>query len=388
VTSCPAKAGRPQFDIGEIVRAHAVELVRRYPLTVEQRRALTAIGSCRTAALGGHVDQCPSCGYERPSYNSCRNRHCPKCQALAQERWIEQRNAQLLDVGHFHLVFTLPSELRPLARLAPRVVYGALFQAVSETLLELGRTHLKANLGATLVLHTWTRDLRLHPHIHAIVTPGGLALDGSRFVPSENNYLFPIWVMGKRLRGKMLAALSDAYAAGELAHVPAFHDPRAFPTLVATVAKLNWNVYAKAPFATSKHVVAYLGRYTHRVGIANSRLLEVSPHRVVFRTRGDAVATLTPLAFLARFIQHVLPSRFHKIRHIGLYASKTKLEDARNKLGGAPAPSPKPRTAAQMIFDLTGTDIRLCPQCGTALATRKLPRLARAPPRTTTRLAT
>jgi hypothetical protein len=181
MTVGPAQAGRARFDVGDIVRAHRAALEAQHRLMPEQKRVLTDIGQCRTAALGGHVDHCTSCGYEHPSYNSCRNRHCPKCSALAQEKWIAQRDERLLDVGHFHVVFTLPSELRFLAKLAPREVFDALFRAVTETLLELGNSRLTAMIGATLVLHTWTRELDFHPHVHAIVTAGGLARDGSRF---------------------------------------------------------------------------------------------------------------------------------------------------------------------------------------------------------------
>jgi predicted Zn-ribbon and HTH transcriptional regulator len=379
VSRGPAQAGRARFDIGEIVRAHRAQLETKHPLTREQKRVLTDIGQCRTAALGGHVDHCPSCGYEHPSYNSCRNRHCPKCQALAQEKWIEQRSARLLDVGHFHLVFTLPSELRFLAKLAPWEVFDALFHAVVDTLIELGETRLKARLGATLVLHTWTRDLRFHPHIHAIVTGGGLALDGSCFRRSARKYLFPVKAMGKLLRGKLLASLSKAYAASAFAHVDAFRDPRAFPALVARVAKLSWNVYAKAPFATTKHVVAYLGRYTHRVGIANSRLVDVASDRIVFATKNGQTATLGPVEFLARFVQHVLPDGFHKIRHIGLYASASKRALAEALLGSKPPPAPPKRTMEQRLLELTGVDVRRCPRCLSELVPIPLPD-ARAPP--------
>ena len=376
----PAQAGRAKFDIGDIVRAHRSALEVQHLLLPAQKRVLTDIGQCRTAALGGHVDHCPSCGYEHPSYNSCRNRHCPKCQALAQEKWIAQRNERLLDVGHFHVVFTLPSELRFLAKLAPRVVYDALFHAASALLVELGKSRLDAVIGATLVLHTWNRQLGFHPHVHAIVTAGGLANDGARFRRAHRKYLFPVKVMGKLLRGKLLAALSEAHAANAFAHVTAFRDPRAFGALVAKVAKLSWNVYAKAPFDTSKHVVAYLGRYTHRVGIANSRLLDVTDDHVVFRTRGDATETLSPVAFLWRLVQHVLPEGFHKIRHIGLYASPRKLSKARERLGvGSPPPRP-PASWQQRLFELTGRDVRRCPACLAPLLQVPLPAAARAPP--------
>jgi Putative transposase/Transposase zinc-binding domain len=380
VTESPAHAGRAKFDIGDIVRAHRAQLEVLHPLTPAQKRVLTDIGQCRTAALGGHVDHCSSCGYEHPSYNSCRNRHCPKCGALAQEKWIAQRNERLLDVGHFHVVFTLPSELRPLARLAPREVFDALFHAVADTLLELGESRLNAQIGATLVLHTWTRELRFHPHVHAIVTAGGLALDGKSFRRTRPRHLFDVKVMGKLLRGKVLCALSMAYAAGAFAHVSAFHDPLGFPRLIAKVSKLKWNVYAKAPFDTSKHVVSYLGRYTHRVGTANSRLLDVTDERVVFRTRGDATETLHPVAFLQRFVQHVLPEGFHKIRHIGLYASPRKLDAARERLR-MPRWVPQPALSWQhKLLALTGRDVRLCPRCLAPLLQLPLPHAARAPP--------
>jgi hypothetical protein len=381
VTAGPAQAGRARFDIADIVRAYRAQLEAQHLLTAAQKRVLTDLAQCRTAALGGHVDRCTSCEYEHPSYNSCRNRHCPKCQALAQEHWIEQRSERLLDVGHFHVVFTLPSELRLLAHLAPREVFDALFHAAAETLLELGGSRLGAQLGATLVLHTWTRKLTFHPHVHAVVTAGGLSLDGLHFQHVRRKVLFPVKVMGALFRGKVLAALSKAYNAGSFAHVRAFDDPAAFGRLVAQVAKLSWNVYAKAPFGRTRHVVAYLGRYTHRVGIANSRLLDVTPERVVFRTRGDGIATLHPVEFLRRFVQHVLPDGFHKIRHVGLYASPTRLRVARERLGMAP---PRRRTRPspeQRLLELTGRDILRCPLCLAPLLRSSLPR-ARDPPLT------
>ena len=380
MTAGPAQAGRARFDIGDIVRAHRAPLEAQHPLTPAQKRVLTDMGQCRTVALGGHVDRCPSCEYERPSYNSCRNRHCPKCQALAQEKWIAQRSERLLDVGHFHIVFTLPSQLRFLAKLAPCEMYNALFRAASDTLLELGRSRLGVTIGATLVLHTWTRELNFHPHVHAIVTAGGLTLDGQRFRHSSRRYLFPVkQVMGKLLRGKVLALLSEAHAAGAFAHVHAFDDPSAFGRLVAKMKKLSWNVHAKAPFGSSKHVVAYLGRYTHRVGIANSRLLEVTDERVVFRTRGDDTETLHPVEFLRRFVQHVLPDRFHKIRHFGLYASPL-LAAARERLGMSPPTPPTRASWEQRLLELTGRDVRRCPLCLSLLLQQPLPHVARAPP--------
>jgi len=379
VTAGSVPTGRARFDMGDIVRAHRAPFEAQCPLTPEQKRVLTDVAQCRTAALGGHVDQCPSCGYEHPSYNSCRNRHCPKCQALAQEKWIAQRGARQLDVGHFHVVFTLPAQLRFLAKLAPTAIFDALFHATAATLLALGESRLDAILGASLVLHTWKRDLDFHPHIHAIVTAGGLALDGRSFRHARRRYLFPIKVMGRLFRGKFLALLSRDHAAGAFAHVQAFQDPCVFGRLVASTAKLSWNVYAKAPFDTSGHVLAYLGRYTHRVGIANSRLLDVTDERVVFRTRGAGVETLHPIEFLRRFVQHVLPDRFHKIRHVGLYASP-RLDIARERLGTAPAALPPKLSWMQQLLDLTGRDVQRCPHCLTLLLRLPLPAVARAPP--------
>jgi hypothetical protein len=378
--ACPAKdAGRPRFDIAEIVREHRRALEAEHPLSPQQRRVLTHIEQCRTAALGGHLDVCPSCDYERPAYNSCRDRHCPKCQALAQERWIAERRKHLLNVGHFHVVFTLPSELRNLARFRPTKIYGALFAAASETLAELAHDRLHATLGTTMVLHTWTRDLRFHPHVHAIVSAGGLAHDGATWVPCARTYLFPVGVMGALLRGKMMASLRSLHAQGRFEGFQDFEDPQGFEALMRRIAKKPWNVYAKKPFPESQHVLEYLGRYTHRVGIANSRLLDVSPKLVTFRTKGDAVATLSPVSFLQRFVQHVLPPGFHKIRHFGLYASgmAAKRSSARELLAtSAPSSEPvptTPKTLVQKLLELTGRDISHCPRCGAHLESRPLP---------------
>jgi hypothetical protein len=382
--ACPASdAGRPRFDIGEIVREHRAALEAAYRLSREQRRVLTNIAQCRTAALGGHLDVCPRCAYERPAYNSCRDRHCPKCQALAQEEWIAKRREQQLDVGHFHVVFTLPSELRTLAKFAPETVYGALFSAAAETLRELADDRMGATLGTTMVLHTWTRDLRFHPHVHAIVTAGGLTHQTNTWTPVAGKYLFPVQVMGALLRGKMMAALRSHHAKGRFRSFDDFADPQGFDALMIRLASKPWNVYAKEPFRKSQHVLDYLGRYTHRVGIANSRLLDVSAERVTFRTKGDAVASLTPVEFLRRLVQHVLPDRFHKIRHYGLYAGGASDKRARaHSLLHTTAPATaEPLAFAEKLLALTGRDIASCPRCGTRLEHRPLPPPdARAPP--------
>ena len=376
-----ARPGPARFDIADIVRAHRAELESVRRLTRSQKRVLTDVAQCRTAVLGGHLDRCEACGYEHPAYNSCRNRHCPKCQALAQETWIQARRQRLLDVRHFHVVFTLPSELRPLAAFAPRVVFDALMRAAQRTLLAFGKTRLRARIGATLVLHTWTRKLEFHPHVHALVTGGGLSADGATWRPTPRRFLFPVRPMGQVLRGKMITALGDAYRDGAFDDFDDFRDPEGFARLMARVAKLSWNVYAKAPFKKGRHVLDYLGRYTHRVGIANSRLLAVSPRAVTFRTKGHATETVSPVVFLRRFVQHVLPDRFHKIRHVGLYAPAAALrrEQARARIGSSARPL-RHRTGRERLESLTSRDASRCPRCGGPWVTLVVPPACRDPP--------
>jgi hypothetical protein len=391
VTQCPAPAGRPRFDIADIVRQHRAQLEVDVCLTEGQRRALSAIALCRTAALGGHLDECPSCGFERPSYNSCRNRHCPKCQALAQEQWIDARSKQILPVRHFHVVFTLPAPLRPWAKFCPEELFDALFHAVSETLLELGDSRLNARLGVTMVLHTWTREIKYHPHVHSIVTAGGLSLDGVEWKPANNKYLFPVKVMGALLRGKMMDALRALHGRGAFDGADLVRDPQGFDRLMAALARVDWLVYAKKPFRRVDHVLQYLGRYTHRVAISNSRLLDVTEASVKFRTKDGKTTTIPPVEFLRRFVQHVLPEGFHKIRHAGLYAGANvangRLQAARAAAGGivttAPA-KPVQMPWDERLLELTGRDVHRCPRCGSRLEHLPLPTpndSARAPPR-------
>ena len=364
------KAGR--FDIADIVRAHRAALESSYTLSSKQRRVLSDIESCRTAALGGHIDRCLQCGHERPAYNSCRNRHCPKCQALAQEKWIAAQEARTLDVQHFHVVFTLPKELRSLARFAARVVYDALFYAASRTLLEFGESR-RATIGATLVLHTWARDLGFHPHVHAIVTGGGLSLDGLRWIAAPRAFLFPVHAMARVFRGKMIDGLRSAYDRGCFAGFDDFYDAEAFDRLAREIAKFRWNVYAKPSFSKGRHVLHYLGRYTHRVGLSSSRLLAVDESEITFRTKGTGTATMSPVEFLRRFVQHVLPDGFHKIRHIGLNASDDKRAKVRSLLRLV-APVVRSISWDQHLFELTGRDPTRCPHCGGALVSTILPR--------------
>lgn len=377
--SGPNKPGR--FDIADIVRGHRASLELEHSLSPQQKRVLTNIAQCRTAKLGGHLDKCNDCGYERPSYNSCRDRHCPKCQALAQEKWIAEQQQRMLDVKHFHVVFTLPAELRPLAAFAKDAVYGALFRVASATLLEFGERRLRATIGATLVLHTWTRGLQFHPHVHAIVTGGGLSKDGTQWHSVRRAFLFPVKLMGRVFRGKMIDELKDAYKNGKFARFRDFDDPEGFSQLVNDLWKKPWVVYAKPTFSKGEFVLKYLGRYTHRVGIANSRLLDVTNQFVHFRTRGDETKTIPPVEFLWRFVQHVLPDGFHKIRHYGLNASPEKRDLARAILK-MPVVSVKPLSWRERLAKLEGHDVSRCPKCSGVLIQLPLA-MARAPPEVT-----
>jgi hypothetical protein len=284
----------------------------------------------------------------------------------------------MLDVPHFHVVFTLPSELRPLAAFARPVVFQTLFRVVARTLATFARSRLKAMVGATLVLHTWTRSLEWHPHVHALVTGGGLSLEGKKWNAAQRAFLFPVVAMSKVFRGKMIAALRRAYHKGRFAGFDDFEDPEGFSRLARSLVKLKWHLYAKPSFARGKYVLDYLGRYTHRVGISNSRLLHVTPKAVTFRTKGAATSTLHPVSLLRRFVQHVLPDGFHKIRHVGLYATRRRLQQARSVLGQR-RPRPRKRTWQEHLLRLTGRDVSLCPLCGSTLRIAPLP-MARAPP--------
>lgn len=386
--------GRPAFEVADIFRTFGPAYLRDHVLSPSEERVLRAVISCRTAALGGHLDTCPRCGYEHPSYNSCRDRHCPTCQALDQARWIAGRQQRVLPVHHFHVVFTLPSELRPLARSNPKLVYDLLFRAVSQTLLTLGKDRLGALLGITAVLHTWTRDMQLHPHLHCIVTAGGLSLDGERWVPSRLDYLFPAEVMRRLVRGKVLDGLKRANKAGTLV----FHGtsaklaaPATFQAMIDRLYGKRWVLYAKRPFGGSDQVLTYLGQYTHRVAISSYRIAEVKDDQITIRTRDDKTARLGGDEFIRRFLLHILPKGFRKIRHFGLMASTnvpTRLVKARQLL--APREEPQ-ETQAQPIEEhdtvtwedlleqLVGEHARLCPRCREARMVRVAEILPRLP---------
>lgn len=375
---------RPSFELADIVRLHGEACRRSHPLTADQTAVLRDVLRCRTAALGGHLDECDQCGHSSPSYNSCRNRHCPKCQGLAQAKWIAEREERILPVRHFHVVFTMPAELHSLVRFRREVLFGMLFAAASQTLLELGRDprHLGAELGFTAVLHTWNRELLFHPHLHCIVSGGGLAPDG-RWIDSRRKFLFPIKVLGALFRGKFLDLLRKAHARGAFDGFRGFEDPEGFDRLMRQLAKKDWLVYAKRAFGGPEQVYRYLGRYTHRVGIANSRLLAVDGDHVTFRTKNGKTATVAPVEFLRRFLLHVLPPRFIKMRHYGLLAPanvNTKLVAAHRRLPQRVAE--RSALSARAILDsLTGVESRRCPVCRIGVLQRRpLPELPPSPP--------
>lgn len=352
--------GRTPFDLADLVRLHRLDLEGVQPLTAEQGRALSAIALCRTAALGGHQGVCLECDLKaEPSYNSCRNRNCPKCQGLAQERWIANRSRAILPVPHFHGVFTLPEDFRPLARLYPREVYGALFQCASAALLDLARTRLGLVPGITLVLHTWTRELGFHPHLHVLVSAGGLSLDNLAFKRIAEKFLVHVKPLASRFKTLLMDALRALFAKGVLAMTKG-----AFGALMASLWAQDWNVHVRKAFRSSAHVLKYLGRYTHRVAIANSRLLAVTKDLVTFRTKDGRKVSLPPVTFLRRFVQHVLPDGFKKIRHAGLYASPKGLAKAKAQLGAPVEPTPAEPTWQEALLALTGVDPTRCKGCG------------------------
>jgi hypothetical protein len=376
--ACAPTRTRPAIELADVVRAYGPAFLQSRVLQPEQRAALRDIERCRTAVLGGHLDVCGACGHERPSYNSCRNRHCPKCQSLAQARWIDKRIERLLPVHYFHAVFTLPAELRGVVKRHRERVFDLIFASASATLLALARDpkRLGAELGVTMVLHTWTRELHFHPHVHAIVTGGGLSDDDARWVRTRKEFLFPVRVMGALFRGKMLAALERAHSQG--------HIDLGGVDLRALRGK-RWIVYAKRPFGGPEQVIRYLGRYTHRVGISNQRLVSMDERGVTFRTKDERSVTVEGAELLARFVEHVLPPHFVKIRHYGLHASAnatTRLERARDLLPPLVVRScvADDHDWRDLLLRLTSTDVRVCPRCAARAVVRTALPVARAPP--------
>jgi hypothetical protein len=380
VPAAPAGGGidrARRVELADIVRAHGAAYQHAHPLGRAQRRARRAIADCRTAALGGHRAVCTTCGAERITYNSCRNRHCPKCQRVATERWLAARRREVLPIPYFHVVFTLPHALNPLAHSHPRLIYRFLFQAAASTLTRFGRDprHLGGDLGVTAILHTWGQTLTQHVHVHCVVTGGALARDGARWIPARPNFLFPVRALAQVFRGRYLAGLRRAFDRGDLhltGGLAPLAEPAAFAAWLGELRAQAWIVYCKPPFAGPEHVLAYLGRYTHRVAISNDRLVAVADGRVRFRWRdyadGDRVKVmdLDGDEFLRRFLLHVVPDGFVRIRYFGLLANRrrtTALAQCRALLAQPPPPALPPESVRGLLLRLTGIDIEHCPVC-------------------------
>jgi hypothetical protein len=366
---------RPSLEVADIFRVHgpAWRAAHAGHMSLGQIKVMSAIETCRTGALGGHIEGCEDCGHRRIAYNSCRNRHCPKCQGAAAREWLAAREADLLPVGYFHVVFTLPAEVADIAFHNKAVVYDLLFRAASQTMVTIAADprHLGARIGITAVLHTWGSAMTHHPHIHMIVPGGGISPDSARWVSSRASFLLPVRVLAKLFRRLFLAKLQELHAAGRLQFFgdqAGLSDRRAFLRHLAPIRTKTWVVYAKPPFAGPEAVLAYLSRYTHRVAISNRRLIALDETGVTFRYkdyRRDGVdrqrtMTISPDEFIRRFLLHVLPKGFHRIRHYGLLASggrKVNVALARELLAVPPPaeaeepdPPPQPRSP--------------CPCCG------------------------
>jgi len=339
---------------------------------------MRAIEVCRTAVLGGHKDQCDHCGHLEISYNSCRNRHCPKCQTLRKEKWIEARSEELLPIEYFHVVFTLPSELNPLVSMNRKVLYDLLFRSVSETIEDLVNDpkHLGAKAGVIGILHTWGQNLMDHPHIHCVVTGGGLSPEGNRWVSCRKRFFIPVRVMSALFRGKFLAYLKETFNAGEVIFpggIGHLKEPHVFESFRKQFYYKKWVVYCKPPFDGAKGVLQYLGRYTHRIAISNNRILTAEDDTVTFRWRDysddnkQKTMTLKADEFIRRYLLHVLPNRYVRIRHFGLLANRSRKDNltlCRELLGMCKTTEKeKKETWQEQLLRITGIDVTTCPVC-------------------------
>lgn len=396
---------RPKLEVADILRRYgdAYRAERDGELSSTQRRVMRAITACRTAALGGHLEACDACGHERISYNSCRNRHCPKCQSLARAQWIEDRKSELLDCPYFHVVFTLPEQIAAIAYQNKAVVYNLLFAATAETLCTIAADpkHLGAEIGFFAVLHTWGQNLMHHPHLHCVVPGGGLSADRQRWVACRPAFFLPVRVLSRFFRRRFLELLSQAFERADLeffSTLEPLRERKAFQRYLDPLREKEWVVYAKAPFAGPEQVLDYVGRYTHRVAISNNRLLDIEAGHVTVRWKdyrdGDAQKTMTLGAeeFIRRFLLHVLPPSFHRIRYYGLLGNRhrqEKLDQCRRLLDMTLAIPKEPDTAARADYRdryeaLTGQSLHECPLChrGRMMLIEQLPpsRVPEPPP--------
>ncbi len=366
-------------EVADIFRQYGPDYRDSHPLPLNHLRAMSAIEICRTAALGGHVDECDSCGHQEISYNSCRNRHCPKCQFLRKEKWIADRAKDLLPIQYFHVVFTIPSELNPLVLSNQKVMYDLLFRSVSETLTKLGNDpkHLGARIGFIGILHTWGQNLMEHPHIHCVVSGGGVSHDGNRWVSCRDGFFISIRVISALFSRKFLDHVKRSYESGELVFpgvIDYLRKPHPFERFTRQFYHKKWVVYCKPPFTGVEGVLQYLSRYTHRIAISNHRILKIQDDKVSFRWRdysdGDREKIMTVKAdeFIRRFLLHVLPDRFVKIRHYGLLANRSRKDNialCRELLGSNKIETRKdePVTWQEHLLEISGVDLTKCPLC-------------------------
>ncbi|PYJ67520.1 MAG: IS91 family transposase [Verrucomicrobia bacterium] len=383
-------AARGGVELADIFRAHGEFYRRNHPLPVSHLKVIEAVARCRTAALGGHIEHCDSCGFERPVYNSCRNRHCPKCQSLAKVKWLDKQKSEILPVEYFHLVFTLPHELNGLILTNKKILLSHLFKAVGETLVDFGHTHLSGQIGFITVLHTWDQTLLDHFHLHCLVPAGALSFDQKRWTPARKNFLFPVKALSVVFCGKFLDLLKKAFGQNKLLFVgqtASLANPAAFQLLINALRNKPWVVYAKKPFGSPVHVLDYLGRYTHRVVLSNDRILSARNGEVTFsyRDRKDQnrkkTMTLDAHEFIRRFLLHVIPKGFVRVRHFGFLANRSKnlLSICRQLLEVNPAlPKLPSKSVHEMMLQLTGIDITRCPLCqkGTLVFLADLPIVA------------
>lgn len=366
-------------ELAEIFRKYGEDYCRQQKLPAYILKAIEAIEKCRTAELGGHINKCDHCGHQTVFYNSCRNRHCPKCQSLAKERWLLDRKVDLLPVEYFHVVLTIPNQLNALALRNQKVLYDILFKAGSEALLELGKDskHLGAEIGFITILHTWGQNLMDHPHLHCIVPGGGLALDGDRWISSPHQFFIPFKALSRLFRGKFLYYLKKAFQNDKLkftGEILYLNKQQTFGKLLNELYKVEWVTYCKPPFRDSEQLLEYLGRYTHRVAISNQRIIKFEDDKVTFRWRDYKddnkikLMTLNVFEFIRRFLLHILPQRFVKIRHYGILSNRsrcTKLKKCREFLGLIDKVKQKSKLSWEdLLFKLTGINHRNCPICG------------------------
>lgn len=361
-------------ELADLVRLCGPAYCQKHPTSTAQLRVLRDVLLCRTAALGGHKCRCDRCGYEHPNYNSCLNRHCPKCGALKKARWLRQQHAELLNTGYFHLVFTLPHLFNPLIHLNRRALYQLFFQAVSATLLLFGQNNLGGLVGFVVILHSWTQLLLEHFHLHCLMPAGALAASSSQWKPCPLNFIFPVKALSRVFRAKFLQGLEQLYQQGKLqfpGDASAIPSPRQFRRLLRSTCQTRWVVYAKKPFGSPATAMDYLGRYTQRVAFSNHRLLSLSGEKVRFQYRdrrdNDTVkeTELDPVEFIRRFLLHLLPSRFMRVRHFGFWANRCKkqLLPLCRQLLDQPDPELPSLDAPALLEELTGKDFSLCPQC-------------------------